>query len=79
MIWVLTQNKAMVNLSAMQTITVQYDEDNNKYVVLADDFILGYFNTQDDAVAIILWISDTIGNTKKENQVLVIPNNVKVD
>lgn len=78
MIIILTQNKGIVNLNHIKSIFVDKNKEanTNNYVVVADDIILGYYNTLEDAVKVVIWIADSIGNKDSENATLIMPQSI---
>ena len=63
MITVVSQNKALINISNFNTIFVEEDEANKPIVVVDVDgsnYILGTYRTIEDCVQIINWIATGI-------------------
>ena len=77
MLIVITQNKALVNISNFESISVQQDEDDNTALV-CDEFVLGYY-PQDEAVYVLQWIAQTIANSKELNTCIVMPQDVNLE
>lgn len=77
MLIVVTQNKALVNISNFESISVQQDEDDNT-VLVCDEFVLGYY-PQDEAVYVLQWIAQSIADSKELNTCIVMPQNVNLE
>jgi len=77
MLIVITQNKALVNISNFESISVQQDEDDNTALV-CDGFVLGYYS-QDEAVYALQWIAQTIADSKEVNTCIVMPQEISLE
>ena len=75
MLIVITQNKALVNISNFESISVQQDDDDNTCLV-CDGYVLGYY-PQDESVYAVQWIAQNIANSNKdENVCIVMPQEI---
>lgn len=80
MISIKTQNNALVNIDNYKSIHIhveqqQVDENdirNIVEIVLDNTYILGYYNSVDDALIVLDYISDSIADAKT-NTVIVMP------
>ena len=64
MISILTQSKAIINIDKITTISAAIDETHdNKIAVVADQsYVLGYYDNENVATEVIIWIANTIGS-----------------
>ena len=77
MITILTQNKALVNFNNCRTICIGVED--NKPMIVADEIILGYYNTIEYAYQILAWIANEISKCKDPNATIVMPPNNEDD
>ena len=76
MVAILTQNKALVNISNFNSIyvdTIEVKDDVEQVVITDGRYIYGYYNTVNEAVEVIQWIAQSIGASTEPNTVIVIP------
>ena len=76
MITILSQNKALINISNFNTITVEEDDNENNVVVVNGSYIIGQYNTVEDCIAIIDWIATSLGKCDGVNLTIKMPNEV---
>ena len=73
MVSVLTQNSALVNASNYTAIFVDKDDDNNIYIGL-DQYVLGYYNSAQEAIDIMHWLAQELGNIPNgDSKTIVMP------
>ena len=77
MLIVITQNKALVNISNFESISVQQDDDDNTCIT-CDGYVLGYYS-QDEAVYAVQWIAQNIANSKDENTCIIMPQEIDLE
>ena len=70
MVVILTQNKALLNFNSNSIISVSMSEDNDKAMVVIDNaYILGLYDTVEIASEVILWIAESIGAHKSDDNI----------
>lgn len=76
MIIVVTQNKAIVNISNFRTIYVDVETEDNqeRYLVTDGTYVFGVYKTRDDALRVIDWLAEGLakGNSS-ETTCMVMP------
>ena len=76
MITILSQNKALINISDFETIYVDKDEAQHNIIVLNGNYIIGQYDTIEDCIAVIDWIATIIGDNTNNNLTIKMPNEV---
>lgn len=74
---IVTQNGTIYNISDFKFITVENNQDENsplKYcIVINRTYIIGYYNTEEQAIKAVTWIANKIGESFNPNIVIVAP------
>ena len=73
MIRILAQNKmALINFDNCKALSIGLD--NDKYIIVVDDMIIGYYQKMEDAQQVLGWIVESINvNNNETNNILVVP------
>lgn len=80
MITIVSQNKALINISNFNTIFVEEDEAGKPIVVVDSNYILGTYDTIEDCIQIIDWIATSIAQYKStDNITLAMPLKVNAN
>ena len=76
MIVVLTQNKAIINITNFSTISIEHDDErpSDEVMVVCDNhYILGYYKIT-DVKEVLNWIIDTMTTaTSDKTTVIIMP------
>ena len=73
MIIFVTQTKGIVAFNENSAISGALTDDNKVSIILNDTYILGKYDTQEEAVAVIEWIADSIASHDSINMSIVMP------
>ena len=80
MITIVSQNKALINISNFDTIFVEEDKSGKPIVVVDSNYILGTYDTIEDCIQIIDWIATSIAQYKNtDNITLAMPLKVNAN
>ena len=71
MIVFITQTKGIVSFNDTSHIGAMLDENNKISIVLNDTYILGRYETEEEAVEVIDWIAKTIGSHKSDENLSI--------
>ena len=76
----LTQNLAIINMDNITSIYIDKTEDDRIILAADQKYILGWFYTKEDAIQILLYITNAISeHADNTNLNIVIPQADKVD
>lgn len=74
MIVIVTQNKALVNMSNFSAIYASYDEENEKYMVTDGQYVYGEYEHDEDTVEVLKWMAQCISHADPtQNLVITMP------
>lgn len=82
MILVVTQNGTLYNISDFKFITIEnvVDNDEPKFgIVVNQTYIIGYYNTEKQAIKAVTWIASRIGECFNPNTAIIIPTPEDID
>jgi hypothetical protein len=72
MITIVSQNKALINISNFNTIFVEEDDAGKPIIVIdvdGNNYILGTYNTIEDCIQLIDWIATGIAQYKTTDNI----------
>lgn len=76
----LTQNLAIINMDNITSIYIDKTEDDRIILAADQKYILGQFNTKEDAIQILLYITNAISkHADSTNLNIVIPQADKIN
>ncbi len=84
MILIVTQNGTLYNVSDFKFITienvVEKENDKPKFgIVVNQTYVIGYYNTEKQAIRAVTWIANKIGECFNPNIAIVIPTPEDID
>lgn len=74
MIVIVTQSRALVNMSSFSAIYASYDEENKKYIITDGQYVYGEYEYDQDTVEVLTWMAQCISQADPtQNLVITMP------
>lgn len=74
-----TQNNSIINATNFETLHIEKCEEKNKYAIVCNKYIVGYYSDVNYAINVLMWIGDTISQSKTDENINIVIPQEEVD